>query len=349
MEKTATLPLSKLQEDGNTYEFLSKVFRDFCSENNMSGLVRCFLVKLKEIYGTKRSACLKVGMRGGRYSFTPTNFGSNSPQLEETFDSNFLLGVQDLLSMTLANEDYLGHSCMNLNLNDESIQWVCLGYPKQEAWVCLWDAVKLKDYEEFDCLVQLLQNEASWYRKLDQSQALLYLDELTGLFNYRYLDVALDSELRRASRYQNSFSLLFIDLDDFKKVNDRFGHLVGSGVLKQFAKVLKEELREVDTIIRYGGDEYVILLLGTNTHVGVGVAERIRKRIASSTFEIDNHQIKLTCSLGVACYPEHGRSKEKLLRLADETMYQSKRLGKNLVMVVSDKGKPSKVEARAST
>ena len=337
MEKPNAASSSRLQDDGKTYTFLSNVFRDFCSENNISGLIRCFLTKLQEIYSVRKYVCFKVSMRGGRYSFSPVNFeGAPSlPQIE--FGQDVLFGVQDLISMAICNEEF-SSSCMNLSYGDMPLQWVCLGNPKQDAWLCLWESVKCEDPVQFDCLIQLLQNEAAWYRKLDQTQALLYLDELTGLFNYRYLDVALDSELRRASRYQNSFSLLFIDLDDFKKVNDRFGHLVGSGVLKQFAKILKEELREVDTIIRYGGDEYVILLLGTNTRVGVAVAERIRNRIAASVFEVDGHSIKLTCSLGVACYPEHGRTKEKLLRLADETMYQSKRRGKNLVMVVSDKG-----------
>ncbi|NRA43601.1 MAG: GGDEF domain-containing protein [Oligoflexales bacterium] len=348
MEKPATVPLKRLHQNGKTYEFLSEVFRDFCSETNSPGLIRCFLSKLQEIYGVGRFACFKVSLRGGRYSFNPANIGSNSSQHQTRFDQEFLLGLQELLCLAITKEEFTG-SCMELSFRDERLQWVSLGHPKQDSWLCIWDAVNFKDQDQFDCLVQLLQNEAAWYRKLDQTQALLYLDELTGLFNYRYLDVALDSELRRASRYQNSFSLLFIDLDDFKKVNDRYGHLVGSGVLKQFAKVLKEELREVDTIIRYGGDEYVILLLGTNTHVGVVVAERIRKRVAASVFEIDQHRIKLTCSLGVACYPEHGRSKEKLLRLADETMYQSKRKGKNLVMVVSDKGGIGKSEAYAST
>ncbi|MFK7823507.1 MAG: GGDEF domain-containing protein [Oligoflexales bacterium] len=348
MEKPTAASFSRLQQDGKTYMFVSDIFRDFCSENNISGLIKCFLAKLREIYSVKKYICFRVSMRGGRYSFAPVNFGASSPLPQSEFDQDFLLGVQELLSIAIGKDEF-SSSCMNLSFKDIPLQWVCLGNPRQDSWLCLWEAEQCENPDQFDCLIQLLQNEAAWYRKLDQTQALLYLDELTGLFNYRYLDVALDSELRRASRYQNSFSLLFIDLDDFKKVNDRFGHLVGSGVLKQFAKILKEELREVDTIIRYGGDEYVILLLGTNTHVGVAVAERIRNRIAENIFELDGHRIRLTCSLGVACYPEHGRSKEKLLRLADETMYQSKRLGKNLVMVVSNKANLGVGEVLART
>lgn len=337
MEKPANVSFNGPHYDGKTYDLLSEVFRDFCSENNLSGLIRCFLAKLGQIYGVRRSTCFRVSMRGGRYSFKPANFEPKNPSPIAEFDQDLLTRVQELLCLAMSKEDF-SKTCMRLSVQDKTFQWVCLGSPKQDAWLCLWEEVRIDELAGFDCLVQLLQNEASWYRKLDQTQALLYLDELTGLFNYRYLDVALDSELRRASRYQNSFSLLFIDLDDFKKINDCYGHLVGSAILRQFAAVLKEELREVDTIIRYGGDEYVILLLGTNTHASVMVAERIRKRIAESTFEVDDHRVQLTCSLGVACYPEHGKSKEKLLRLADETMYQSKRRGKNLVMVVNDRG-----------
>ena len=194
-------------------------------------------------------------------------------------------------------------------------------------------------------LVRVMQNESRWLRKLDRTQARLYRDDLTGLYNYRYLEIALEHELRRAERFQNNFCLLFIDLDGFKPINDQHGHLSGSGVLKQVAEVLRDVLREVDVPIRYGGDEFVVLLLGASCAKGLLAAERVRRRIEECAFVVDGGRTHLTASIGVAAYPEHARDMVSLLKLADETMYSSKRNGKNRVTVVGEGSSPEKGQA----
>lgn len=165
---------------------------------------------------------------------------------------------------------------------------------------------------------------------------LLYIDELTGLFNYRYLEVALERELKRAERYGSNLSVIFLDLDDFKKVNDEHGHLIGSKVLRDVGKLLKKSVREVDTVIRYGGDEYTVILIETGMSDAATVAERIRKSLASFNFlSGEGLNIKITASLGFACFPDDTRSKIELLEFADQAMYRGKTNGKNIVFSMS--------------
>ncbi len=175
-----------------------------------------------------------------------------------------------------------------------------------------------------------------WCCRFRNSQELLYRDDLTNLYNYRYLEICLENEIKRVQRYQTAFSLLFIDLDSFKPINDSYGHLVGSNVLRQLARLLQFELRNVDSIFRYGGDEFVILLLEAEPNKATRVAERLRARIAAHDFAVGPQgTAKLTASIGIACCPTHSMEKEQLLQLADDCMYKSKRSGKNKVAMVA--------------
>jgi diguanylate cyclase (GGDEF)-like protein len=161
---------------------------------------------------------------------------------------------------------------------------------------------------------------------------LLYIDELTGLFNYRYLDLALERELKRADRYGSGIALLFIDLDLFKVVNDTHGHLIGSRVLGEVGALLKRSVRDVDLVIRYGGDEYTIILVETESEDAAVVAERIRTTVENHRFLADEgYDIHLTVCVGYACFPDDTRSKVELLDVADKAMYRGKFSGRNRV------------------
>jgi two-component system, cell cycle response regulator len=161
---------------------------------------------------------------------------------------------------------------------------------------------------------------------------MLYIDELSGLFNYRYLKVALEREIKRADRYSTQLSVVFLDLDNFKGVNDTYGHLVGSNLLRELGLILKKSVREVDVLIRYGGDEYTIILVETGPDTAKQVAERIRHMIATHTFSSqEGYQVKLTASLGFACYPDDTTGMDELLAMADKAMYAGKAAGKNCV------------------
>ncbi|MDF1526046.1 MAG: diguanylate cyclase [bacterium] len=169
-----------------------------------------------------------------------------------------------------------------------------------------------------------------------QAKILTITDDLTNVFNYRYLNNILDRELVRAQRLSSSMSVLFLDLDSFKEVNDQHGHLLGSKILVELAGLLKGAVRKVDAVARYGGDEYIVVLTDTNSKGAVIVAERIRQMVEDYIFtESEGYPIKLTVSIGVASYPEHGVTKVELLHLADEAMYKGKFGRKNIVYVAT--------------
>lgn len=168
--------------------------------------------------------------------------------------------------------------------------------------------------------------------RYSSAKDMLYIDELTGLFNYRYLDISLERELKRADRFGSTVSMIFIDLDFFKGVNDIHGHLVGSQVLTEVGTLLKKSVREVDIVIRYGGDEFTVMLVETGEKGAATVAERIRRYIEDHSFQAaEGLNIRLTASLGYACYPADTQSKLELLELADKAMYKGKEEGKNCV------------------
>ena len=204
--------------------------------------------------------------------------------------------------------------------------------------LCLLDAPA-----EGDALAQLaivaahagvaLRNAERYRRARDRA----FVDDTTDVYNARYLLEALDRDVRRAERYGNELSILFIDLDRFKLVNDNHGHLVGSSVLRQLSRLLTQSVRQVDTVARYGGDEFTILLADTGERGARVIAERIRKWVADYAFEADNGStLRLACSIGLATYPAHGRTREALLDAADKAMYRAKSEGRNRVCSASD-------------
>jgi two-component system, cell cycle response regulator len=168
--------------------------------------------------------------------------------------------------------------------------------------------------------------------RLKQVEHLAYLDDLTHLYNTRYLEVALDREIQGG----RPFSVMFMDLDRFKDVNDKHGHLSGSRVLVEVARVLRSCVRDDDILVRYGGDEYVILLVGIDSGGGLKVAERIRRAIEDHRFlSREGARVRITASIGLASFPEHAREKAEILDLADRAMYRGKRSSRNVVYMAS--------------
>jgi diguanylate cyclase (GGDEF)-like protein/PAS domain S-box-containing protein len=145
-------------------------------------------------------------------------------------------------------------------------------------------------------------------------------DALTGLANYREFMDTLESEVRRTERNLRQFTVLLLDLDDLKGINDRVGHLAGNRALKRLSAVLKEESRGTDVAARYGGDEFAVLLLDSDLRMAQRVVERINSRL-----QYDHEEPKLSVSIGVGIYPEDGRTAQELLEVADRQMYQRKK------------------------
>ncbi|MDO8836310.1 MAG: GGDEF domain-containing protein [Vicinamibacterales bacterium] len=170
--------------------------------------------------------------------------------------------------------------------------------------------------------------------QLQRAEAMSVTDELTGLYNSRYLKEGLHRESKRAMRYGRPVSVLFIDLDGFKGVNDTHGHLAGSRTLVEAGGLIHAGARESDIVARYGGDEFVMVLPDTGSEGAMVVARRIRDRIAGHKFlAADGINWRLTASLGVATLPDVAQSSEALLDAADRAMYHVKEHGKNNVFL----------------
>jgi diguanylate cyclase (GGDEF)-like protein len=157
-------------------------------------------------------------------------------------------------------------------------------------------------------------------------QELTIVDECTGLFNQRHFDQMLGAEITRAKRLHLPISLIFLDLDQFKLVNDQYGHQIGSLLLGEIGARIRSLVRSVDVAFRYGGDEFVILLPGTPQDLAIQVANRLRGGFLESPYKVgDDHFLSVTASLGVASFPEDGNTGQEILRAADARMYDAKR------------------------
>ena len=181
-------------------------------------------------------------------------------------------------------------------------------------------------------------SNAQTHRTVEQ-QALV--DSLTGLANRRLCSAALEKELARAQRFEEPLTLVLADIDDFKLINDRWGHPTGDEVLKDFAERLRESVREIDLAGRWGGEEFVLLLPGTDLEGGRRLAERIRQAIGSQPLVApDGEQIDVSASFGVASFPGVS-GQNQLVAAADAALYEAKRLGKDRVVVSAPRSVPS--------
>ncbi len=162
------------------------------------------------------------------------------------------------------------------------------------------------------------------------------IDPLTGVFNRRYLDRRLSQEVERALRYKIPLSVLLIDIDHFKQINDGYGHPVGDQVLACLGKIVAAELRESDVFSRYGGEEFMIILPNTPFAGSIDIAERVRRRVQTHVFLPVEQEgvggINTTVSIGVASLADATDSAEKLIQAADRNLYEAKNSGRNRVM-----------------
>lgn len=166
-------------------------------------------------------------------------------------------------------------------------------------------------------------------------QELAVRDSLTGLYNRRYLDETLDREVSRARREGNPLSLVMLDFDHFKRVNDTYGHQVGDEALRMLASALQADIRTEDVACRYGGEEFLILLPNMPLETAMLRAEAWRLAVEGLCVALGNFRITFTVSLGVAAYPEHGKTPDDLTRCADQALYRAKREGRNRTVVHS--------------
>lgn len=196
----------------------------------------------------------------------------------------------------------------------------------------------VKGRTDASLLERTVRYAAEHVRRLETLRDLTVRDELTGLYNRRELDRRLNEEVSRCRRYSHPLALVMIDIDNFKSINDRFGHIAGDEILHAISQLLAEQLRTTDTIARYGGEELAVILPETSESGTLLVAERMRMAIATHDFAPVTPAVRhngqpswlsLTISLGVACAYEGLYTADSLLAAADQALYQAKRSGRN--------------------
>ena len=173
--------------------------------------------------------------------------------------------------------------------------------------------------------------------RIAEAERLSLTDDLTRLRNARYLRQFLVNEIKRARRYRSKVAAVFLDLDDFKRINDLHGHLAGSHALMEVAAVVLPSVRDTDCVVRYGGDEFVLILTETGIDEAIQVAERIRTKIEAHQFTGGRRlKFSLTASFGIAVFPAHALSPQQLIACADRAMYQAKAANKNCTRVTAN-------------
>ena len=164
---------------------------------------------------------------------------------------------------------------------------------------------------------------------VDRVKQLAYLDGLTGIFNRRFFELRIMEEMDRARRFGTGMAVIMVDIDQFKRLNDEFGHLLGDEVLRQVSSIFHQQVRKIDVVCRYGGEEFAILLSQTNLIHAVGVAEKLRRLVES--WQFPGVPRPVTISAGAASYPEHGTTRDDLVKSADAGLYAAKQGGRNRV------------------
>jgi diguanylate cyclase (GGDEF)-like protein len=193
--------------------------------------------------------------------------------------------------------------------------------------------VREEDKEKFHILSQqflLGIKRALLYKEV---QELAIMDGLTAVFSRKYFLDRLDEELKRSEKFKLNFSFLMADIDHFKRYNDHYGHLVGDAILREISKAIKENIRQIDFVGRYGGEEITIILAETGKEEARYAAERIRQAIESKPIKAYDENLKVTASIGIASFPDDAKDIQALIDRADEAMYKAKEAGRNRVYV----------------
>lgn len=265
---------------------------------------------------------------------------SNDPSYRET--GEFLPGVPpDLLQQALASPALFavsGHPTGNgmivmpLQVGDDLLGVIRVPL---ETNVALGDETMQSVTQYLSTVTPVLSN----IYQLTRSRDLALQDDLTKAYNRRFFETCLDEEVERSRRYGSLFSIIFLDLDDLKMVNNAYGHLAGSRTLQEVAKRILAAVRGIDKVVRFGGDEFCVILPQTDHDQAVAVANRIARSLSSSPLTIDaTIEVTITASFGIASYPTHAISKEALIRQADAAMYRVKSTTKNAVGLAEVEG-----------
>ncbi len=217
------------------------------------------------------------------------------------------------------------------------VLWAPLWQDRTPLGVLIADELPAEQAKTFSMVADQLALQLSRIQLYHRVETLAVTDALTGLFVRRYFLERAGEELSRSRRHGLSCVLLMIDLDEFKRKNDTFGHLVGDVVLRDVAHLLQRHLREIDLLARYGGEEFILLLVETTVEQALPIAERLRQLVELQPIRAYDEQLTQTISIGLAGFPEHAQTVEELIERADQALYAAKRAGRNRLIQWSER------------
>lgn len=195
------------------------------------------------------------------------------------------------------------------------------------------NAFRESELQSLESVADICASSIQNVHYVERIRQLSYLDGLTGIFNRRFFEMRILEEIERARRSDAGMAVVMVDIDQFKRLNDEFGHLLGDEVLRQVSSLFHQQLRKIDVVCRYGGEEFAILLTQTNAEHALGVAEKLRKLVES--WQFPGVPRTVTLSAGVAAFPDHGTSRDALVHAADTGLYAAKQSGRNQVCLTS--------------
>jgi two-component system, cell cycle response regulator len=186
---------------------------------------------------------------------------------------------------------------------------------------------------QLESVADICANSIQNAHYLQRVKQLAYLDGLTGIFNRRFFELRIIEEIDRARRYGTGMAVVMADIDHFKQLNDEFGHLLGDEVLRQVSSLFHQQLRKIDVVCRYGGEEFAILLTQTNDQQALTIAEKLRRMVAE--WQFPGVPRTVTISAGIAALPTQGKTRDELIRAADNGLYAAKQAGRNRVCLTN--------------
>jgi diguanylate cyclase (GGDEF)-like protein len=194
---------------------------------------------------------------------------------------------------------------------------------------CEAEGFRESEMQPLESVADICANSIQNADYVERVKQLAYLDGLTGIFNRRYFELRITEEIERARRYGNGLAVIIADIDEFKRLNDDFGHFVGDEVLRQVSSLFHEQVRKVDVVCRYGGEEFAILLTHANAEQATVIAEKLRRMVERWMFPGVPRTV--TISAGVAAFDVHGVSRDELIQASDRALYRAKQSGRNRV------------------
>src|SRR6202167_1783932 len=195
------------------------------------------------------------------------------------------------------------------------------------------DAFRDGDLQSLESVADICATAIQNAHYVERVKQLAYLDGLTGIFNRRFFELRIIEEIERARRYGTGMAVIMADIDQFKRLNDEFGHVLGDEVLRQVSSLFHQQLRKIDVVCRYGGEEFAILLTQITTQQAVAIAEKLRRLVES--FQFPGVPRTITISAGIAAFPAHGKTRDEMVRAADSGLYAAKQAGRNRICVAS--------------